>query len=156
LPRAECLKRLQAAIASEFSVVTSLSVTGTIDGNNFRIRKTIYYRNSFQQHLFGSLSDVAGGGTRIHGEARELNLRWVFIAGVAIAMIGLLAMLVVLFQHRTELHAVPPVALLAIAAIVPLLVGIGLAAVAIGRRLARSESQFLVDFLKRTLDARAA
>ncbi len=142
LPRAECLKRLQAAVASEFSVVTSLSVIGTIDGSNFRIRKTIYYRNSFQRSV-RPLSDAAGGGTRIHGEVRELNLRWVFIAGAAIAVIGLLTMLVVLFQHRAELHAVPPGRRLSpLPAIVPLLVGIGLAAVAI-RPLDRAAGQFL-------------
>jgi hypothetical protein len=60
-----------------------------------------------------------------------------------------------MLQHRAQLHAVPLPVLITIAAIAPFLAAIGVAAVAIGRRLARSEQEFLVEFLKRTLDARS-
>ena len=153
LPRAECAKRLHQHISSEWSLLTDSGVVGGIDGDSFRIRKKIYYRNSFQQYLYGQLSD-AGGGTRIHGETREMNLKWIVYAACGVTGLALLVVLVVMLQHRAELHDVPLVLLIGPALVIPLLAAIGVGAVALGRRLARSEHQYLIDFLERTLEAR--
>jgi len=153
-PRTECVQRLQANVASEWALVTTLETVGVVDSTGFRIRKKIYYRNSFQQRLFGTLSDAPGGGTRIHGEIRELDLKWVLVAAAAFAGFAFVGTLAILYNFRAALHDMPLIAILAIALIAPLLVAIGVGAVAIGRSLARTEQQFLVDFVKRTLDAK--
>ena len=153
LPRAECAKRLHRHISSEWSLLTDSGVVGSIDGDNFRIAKKIYYRNSFQQYLYAQLSD-AGGGTRVHGETREMNLKWIIYIACGVAALALLGVLIVMLQHRAQLHDVPLVLLIGPALVVPLLAVIGVGAVALGRYLARSEQQYLVDFLKSTLEAR--
>ena len=162
LPRAECAKRLHQHISSEWSLLTDSGVIGRIDGDSFRIRKKIYYRNSFQQYLYGQLSDAgggtripaAGGGTRIHGETREMNLKWIIYPACGVAALAFFGVLVTMLQHRAQLHDVPLVLFIGPALVVPLLAAIGVGAVALGRRLARSEHQYLVDFLKSTLEVR--
>jgi hypothetical protein len=154
LPRAECEKRLRQHVSSEWSLVTDAGVVGSIDGDAFRIRKKIYYRNSFQKHLYGVLSDAPGGGTAIHCEAREMNLRWVFILAGVIAALAFAGVALTMFTHRAQLHDVPMVALIGPALVVPLLVAIMVGAIALGRYVSRGEPQFLIAFLKRTLEAK--
>jgi hypothetical protein len=155
LPRAECAERLRRHVSSQFALVTDSGVVGTVDGDSFVIRKRIQYRNSFQRRLYGQISD-APGGTRIHGEIRERDLRWVFIAGGVVTAVAFFGVFIPLFAYRAELGDVPLIALIGPALVVPLLVLIMIGAVALGRRLARSEEAFLVDWVKRTLDAREA
>jgi hypothetical protein len=80
------------------------------------------------------------------GAAPGISSGWekAAFAGVAITM----------FTHRAQLHDVPMVALIGPALVVPLLVAIMVGAVAFGRTISRGEPQFLVDFLKRTLEAK--
>jgi hypothetical protein len=156
LPRAECQQRLHRHVSSEWSLVTDSGVVGSIDGDSFRLRKKIYYRNAFQKHLYGALSDAPGGGTAIHCEAREMDLRWVFILAGVIAALAFAGVALTMFTHRAQLHDVPMVALIGPALVVPLLVAIMVGAVALGRTISRNEPQFLVAFLKRTLDAKDA
>ena len=89
LSRAECERRLRQTVASEWSLVTSSGVVGKIDGDNFRMHKKIYYRNSFQRHLYGQLSDSQGGGTQIHCEVREMNFKPILILAGVIVLVAL-------------------------------------------------------------------
>lgn len=156
LPRAECERLLRQHVASEWSLISDSGVVGSIDGDSFRIRKKIYYRNSFQRRLYGMLNDAPGGGTRIHGETRELDFKWVFVLAGIVAAIAFIIVFVTLFAFRAELHDVPIAAIVGPALVVPALVVIMIGAVALGRRLGRSEEPFLVDFLRRTLNAKDA
>lgn len=153
LSRTECEKRLHRHVSSEWSLTSDSGVVGRIDGDSFRIRKRILYRHSFQKYLTGQLSD-AGSGARIHCEVREMDLKWVFVAAGGVAALAFFGALIAMFAHRADLDRVPMVALIAMALLVPVLVAIMVGAVALGRHLSRNESQFLVDFLKRTLEAR--
>jgi len=156
LPRAECAQRLRQQVGSEWSLVTNSGVVGSVDGDHFQIRKKIYYRNSFQRRLYGQLSDVPGGGTRIRGETRERDLKWVFVLAGALSAVAFIVVAVTLFTQRQALRDVPPIVFVGPALVVPLLAAIMVGAVALGRRLARSGEVFLVDWLERTLDARKA
>ncbi len=153
LPRAECERRLRQTVASEWSLVTDSGVVGRIEPDSFRIHKKIYYRNSFQQHLYGRLLDMPGGGTRIACDVREMNLKPILILAGAVALLSVVGVLWGILSHRAQFHDVPLIALIAPAAIIPLLIGIGVLAVTIGRWAARNERQYLLDFLTRTLEA---
>jgi hypothetical protein len=156
LPRAECEKRLRQHVSSEWSLVTDAGVVGSIDGDGFRLRKKIYYRNSFQKHLYGVLSDAPGGGTAIHCEAREMDLRWVFILAGVIAALAFAGVALVLLTHRAQLHDVPLAAIAGPLMLIPILTAVMIGAVAFGRYISRNEPLFLVAFLKRTLEAKDA
>ncbi len=153
LPRAECAKRLRRHVGSEWSLASNSGVVGSVDGDAFRIRKMIYYRNSFQTYLHGQLSDAPGGGTRIRCELRELNLRPVLIAAVVVVLIALAGIIALLALHGSQFRQVPLIVLIAPLGVVPLLAVVGVLAVNIGRWAARGEQQYLVDFLCRTLEA---
>ncbi|HEX4303786.1 MAG TPA: hypothetical protein VHZ78_13400 [Rhizomicrobium sp.] len=156
LPRAECERRLRQTVASEWSLVTDSGVVGKIEADSFRIHKKIYYRNSFQQHLYGRLLDTPDGGTRISCDVREMNFKPILILAGAIALLSVIGALWGILSHRAQLHDVPLVALIAPVGVVPLLIGIGALAVTIGRAAARNERQYLLDFLGRTLSASAS
>ncbi|HEY4942815.1 MAG TPA: hypothetical protein VII56_15405 [Rhizomicrobium sp.] len=156
LPRAECEQRLRQTVASEWSLITDSGVVGKIEGDSFRLHKKIYYRNSFQRHLYGRLSDTTSKGTCIHCEVREMNLKPILILAGIIVLLSVAGALWGILSHRAQLHDVPLAAILAPFGVIPLLAGIGFLAVFIGRSAARNEQQFLLDFLKRTLDAREA
>ena len=155
LPRAECERRLRRTVASEWSLVTDSGVVGRIEADSFRIHKKIYYRNSFQQHLYGRLLDTPDGGTRISSEIREMNLKPILILAGAIALLSVIGVLWPILSHRAQFHDVPLIALIAPAGVIPLLLGIGVLAVTIGRYAARNERRYLLEFLGRTLDASA-
>jgi hypothetical protein len=154
LLRTECAQRLRQHVSSQFALVTDSGVVGTVDGDNFVIRKRIPYRNSFQRRFYGALSDAPGGGTRIHGETRERDLRWVFILAGVVAAVAFFGAIIPLLMRRAAFGDVPLVLLIGPALVVPLLIAIMIGAIALGRRLARSEEAFLIDWVKRTLDAR--
>jgi len=155
LPRTECAQRLRQHVSGEWSLLTDSGVVGTITGDtSFVMRKKIYYRNSFQRRLHGQLSDAPSGGTRIHGETREMDLKWVFVLAGIVVAIAFIGVGVTLFTLRDQLHDIPIAAIIGPVLLIPVLVGIMVAMVAVGRRLAHSEEAFLVDWLKRTLDAR--
>ena len=156
LPRAECERRLHQSVASEWSLVSASGVVGNVGADTIRIHKRIYYRNSFQQYLHGQLSDGTDGGTRIHCEFRELPLLpFVILAGV-IALIAVGATVFMAVSHSAQLQAVPLAAMLAPLAVIPILAIVGTLAVIIGRWAASGDRQFLLDFLRRTLDAQDA
>lgn len=153
LPRADCAQRLRQHVSSEWSIITDSNVVGRVDGDSFVIRKKIYYRNSFQRRLYGQLSD-APGGTRIHGETREMDLKWVFVLAGIVVAIAFIGVGVTFFTLRDQLQDIPIAAIAGPVLLIPVIVGIMVGMVAVGRRMASGENAFLVDFLKRTLDAR--
>jgi hypothetical protein len=153
LPRAECERRLRRTVSSPWSLASQSGVVGTVNGDAFRIRKMIYYRNSFQIYLHGQLSDAPSGGTRVRCEFRELNLRPVLIAAVVVVLIALAGMIALAALHGSQFRQVPLIVLIAPLGVLPLLAAAGVLAVNIGRWAARGEQQYLVDFLCRTLEA---
>jgi hypothetical protein len=142
LPREECLSRLIAA------VIDRTTVTGSISKTSFRLRKRIYYRNSFQASLSGQLIDE-GRGTRLHCKVGlhpfVTAFLFVWIGGVTI---GCGAMIVALLSGSIPAQQ-------SMAAAVPfLMLAGGIALLKVGQFAARDEANFLVDYLRKTLEAR--
>ena len=153
LPRGECVKRLQSNVSSYWAIASANKVVGSIDGDTLRLRKRIYYRNSFQPTLRGRLSD-APGGTRIHCEFRSIPLTPILIAAgvIVVVAIGMVASL--LASRHIRFEDIPLVAILIPLGALPLFVGLGFGTIWFGRRLARGDEDMLLDFLRKTLDAR--
>ncbi len=154
LGRADCTLRLRRSVSSEWSLIADSGVVGRIDGDIFRLRKKIYYRNSFQRYVYGTMSDAPGGGTRIHCEAREMDLKWILIAAGVVAAFAMLGVLVAFLRVRTQTPAVPLALWLAPLAVIPILAAAGALAVYLGRWAARNEEDYLLAFLRRTLDVK--
>ncbi len=153
LPRGECVRRLQANVSSYWAIASANKVVGSIDGDALRLRKRIYYRNSFQPTLRGSLAD-APGGTRIRCEFGTISLAPILIAAGVIFVIAI-AMAATL-GRGIELRNVPLVAILVPLGALPLFAGLGFGTIWLGRRLARGDEAYLLDFLRKTLEARDA
>lgn len=165
LSPAECAARLLAAIDPEPSVLgswsnTSLSrpVIGSVRGSVLRLRKrTDLYRNSFQTHLSAELRPV-GEGTLVVGHAGMHPFVRVFMA-LWFTFLALIAGVMVLMLTLGHAADAPPAKneggwwmLL----ILPGLLVFGVGLVKFGRYLARTEGNFLEEFLARTLDAETA
>ena len=156
LPRGECVRRLRENVGSYWGIGSGHRVIGEVAGDAIRLRKRIYYRNSFQPTLRGRLSDTPDGGTRVACEFAELPMLPILIAvGVIIVLIaGMTVSLVA--KSGVQLHDVPLAAIIAPSASLPFFVALGFGTVYIGRRVARDEPRFLVDFLRNTLEAKDA
>jgi hypothetical protein len=154
LPRGECVRRLRENVGSYWGIGSGHRVIGEVGGDNIRLRKRIYYRNSFQPTLRGRLSDTPDGGTRIRCEFAELPMLPVLIA-VAVLIVLIAGMTVsLLAKSGVQLHNVPTAAIVAPLLSLPFFAALGFGVVYIGRRFARDEPRFLVDFLAKTLEAR--
>jgi hypothetical protein len=151
LSRDECVRRLRADVSSYLDIVSGKPVFGSVTSDTIKLRKRIYYRNSFQPTLRGHLDD-AGGGTRIHCEFGEMPLLPVFIAAALIFVIALIV--VGMTARNMNLHEVPLIAIILPLAALPLFLGIGIGSIYIGRWLARDERAFLVDFVRKTTEAK--
>jgi len=55
LSPAECVARLDAAIECDSTMLHYKSVVGKVRGDSLRLRKRIWYRNSFQTLLWAKL-----------------------------------------------------------------------------------------------------
>jgi hypothetical protein len=155
LPRAACARRLAETIGSVWtpSLLSSVAAVGQVDGDTFWIRKRLPYYNTFQPTLYGRLSDGAGG-TRIHGEFKTLPLVPILIGAAAVILFAVGSSVAMIAARGVRLADIPLAALIAPAIALPLFAALGVGIVLVGRRLADNEKQFLVDFLKRTLEAR--
>ncbi len=154
LPRADCVRRLRENVGSYWGIGSGHGVIGEVAGDHIRLRKRIYYRNSFQPTLRGRLSDTSDGGTLVRCEFAELQLLPVFIA-VAVLIVLIAGVTVsLLAKSGVQLRDVPLAAIIAPLASLPFFVALGFGVVTIGRRFARDEPRFLVDFLVKTLEAR--
>ena len=153
LPRAECVRRLRENVGSYWGIGSGHRVIGEVSGDTIRLRKRIYYRNSFQPTLRGRLSDTPDGGTRLRCEFAELPLMPVIVA-VAVLIVLIAGMTISLAaKSGVQLHDVPTAAIIAPLASLPFFVALGFGVVYIGRHFARDEPRFLIDFLIQTLEA---
>jgi hypothetical protein len=149
LSREECVQRLR----SKADPAWSGAVIGSVGETSFRLRKRIYYRNSFQYSLSGKLIDD-NGQTRLHCRIGPHPLVLAFLViwfgGVLVACGAVSVWIAGAFAHRAH-----PSNLWPGAAIPFLMLAGGVALVMLGRYFARDEPDYLIDFLRKSLDARA-
>ena len=145
LPREECVQRLRMNTGSAWDGAT---VIGSVGENSFRLRKKIFYRNSFQASLSGKFVDDQQG-TRLHCRVGLHPFVTAFlIVWIGGVLIGCVAMIASLVSGAIPANRWPQ------AAIPFLMLAGGVALLKVGQFLSRDEADFLVDFLRRTLDAR--
>ena len=153
LPPDECAARLRAAIDQEgvlsaTGLFGSKPVAGRIAGHRVRLRKRIWYRNSFQTFMIGSL-EGRDGSTIFRGKAGMHP----FVTGFMAVWFGLLTLIVgaafvagigALFGGRGD-----PLGVIAL----PVGLAFGGGFVWFGRWLARNEEAFLVGFVAEVIAA---
>jgi hypothetical protein len=145
LPREECAQRLRMNTGTAWDGAT---VIGFVGENSFRLRKRISYRNSFQASLSGKLIDDPQG-TRprcrvgLHPFVTAFLAVW--IGGV---LIGCIAVVMSLASGAIPANRWPQ------AAIPFLMLAGGVAFLKVGQFLSGDEADFLIDFLRKTLEAR--
>jgi hypothetical protein len=151
LDRAEVLRRLQAAVDSEWTFGGAKAVVGRVDEYGFRMRLRIGYRNSFQTFMTGTMK-AEGRGTRIevrtgmHPFAAVFMTVWLSVVALA-ATIGVAG----------AIGAQPGAPVQALLLLVPLgMFGFGIALAGMGRWIARNERARLIEFLERTVDGKRA
>jgi len=146
-PLEECVARLQEAVGGMFD---NGPVIGRVDERSLRIRKRLQNaKNSFQTFLHATL-ERNGGATRIscrfgpHPLVLGFMVFWLVSAaaiGIAFWTLGL---------PSANGGQIP-----IIVRVMPfLMMPMGLAMVFIGRYWARHERQFLLDFLRETVEAK--
>jgi hypothetical protein len=145
LSREECVQRLRSKTGSAWDGST---VIGSIGETSFRIRKRIFYRNSFQASLSGKLIDD-NGQTRVHCRVGLHPFVTTFLTvWIGIVLIGCIWMIVSLASGAIPLNRSPQ------AAVPFLMLAGGVAILKVGQHLSRDEADFLVDLVRKTLDAR--
>jgi hypothetical protein len=145
LPREECVRRLSSKTGSAWDGST---VIGSIGETSFRLRKRIFYRNSFQASLSGKLIDD-NGETRVHCRVGLHPFVTAFLTvWIGIVLIGCIWTIVSLASGAIPAKQWPQ------AGIPFLMLAGGVAILKVGQYLSRDEADFLVDFVRRTLDAR--
>lgn len=151
LDPAEALRRLQAAVDSEWTFGGGKEVVGRVGDDGFRLRLRIGYRNSFQTYMFGAVQ-AEGRGARIvartgmHPAAAVFITLWLSVVGLG-AAIGVAGLL----------QAQPDEAVQGLIILVPVgMFAFGIALVGIGRWIARNERARLIDFLERSVEAKRA
>jgi hypothetical protein len=148
LSREECVSTLKMKTDAAWGG----TVAGSVNETSFRLRKRIYYRNSFQYSLSGKLIDD-NGQTRLHGRVGLHPFVRAFLAiwfGVVLIGCGWMAV-----RMAGAISRGTAAANLSPADAVPfLMLAGGAALVGFGKYLARDEPAFLIDFLRRSLDAR--
>jgi hypothetical protein len=145
LPRVECVARLRSKVGTAWDGST---VIGSVNENSFRLRKRIFYRNSFQASLSGKLIDD-NGQTRVHGRVGLHPFVTAFLSvWIGIVLIGCMWMIESLVSGAIPANRWPQAAIPFL-----MLVG-GVAILKVGQFLSRDEADFLIDFVRRTLDAR--
>lgn len=162
LSPAECAARLAAAVDPESSLLDAWAratlekpVIGSVKGASVRLRKrTELYRNSFQTYLTAELRPD-GTGTAITGTMGLHPFVWAFMAlwFAVLTLVGGLAALMFVASFVAAPTVRQGASGWGAVLILPGMLAFGIALVAFGRYLARSEAGFLVDFMVRTLDA---
>ena len=139
----EIVRRLGAAIDSDWALFGSKSVVGRVDKTSFRLRQRIRYRNSFQTFLFGTMT-ADGRSTRLDCRVGMHPMVAGFIALWLFAVSGLLV---------AALASVPADETVLLIAIPAGMFVFGIGLVLLGRWLARNEQRQLVAFLEQTIEA---
>jgi hypothetical protein len=154
LPEDECRQRLSEAIDRPMTWFGKRPVIGRIDGPVLRASKRIPYRNSFQAQLTATFTECRGG-TRVSCRF-AMNQ---FVVVLMLSVLGVVSLVFLLTLPGAILGLLAPepgdsvpLPVLAIpAAMLVAICGIS----AIGMALAADERRFLIDFLCRTVDAKA-
>lgn len=141
LSRAACIERLSAVLDPPIEDSAPQPVVGWVNKRALRMRKRITGRNSFQYVLTGRFSDMPDGGVRI-----------AFKTGMAMSVkifTAIICTVWLVFAVASALSAEW------IGVVIPLVcVAFMACLVGIAQMLAKDEVPFLVDFLKRTLQAK--
>jgi hypothetical protein len=150
LPPDEAAARLRDAIGRGglLSWFGTKSVVGRVSGRSVRLRKRIYYRNSFQTFLTGTL-EPHGEGSAFRGTAsmHPFVTAFVIVWFAGVVLIG--GAVFVAAIRRLVVGEGEPVGLI----VPPLMVVFGVFMVCFGRYLARGEERFLVAFVAEVLGA---
>jgi hypothetical protein len=146
----ECVQRLRFKTAEGWSG----SVVGSVGETSFRLRKRIGYRNSFQTSLYGKII-AEDGQTRLHCRAGLHPFVRVFMTvWFGVVSIGCGAMVI----RAIDLLRIGHGSLLSNgwqgAAVPFFMLGFGVTLIGAGRHLARDERDFLIDYVRRAVDAR--
>ena len=154
LSRDEIRRKLRDSIDSEWIVFGGLSAfRGCVGDDTFRLRKRIWYNNSFQTHLRGHLL-LDSRGTLIRCRAGMHPAVIAFLAvwfdGIALFATISLVSLLGHFAVGWPIRVTDTFGLLA-GSIAMIALGIGL--VRFGRWLARDEKRQLIEFLERCVSA---
>jgi hypothetical protein len=150
----ECYQRIKDSLATSFlSYFESKPIAGSISRSGMRIRKRISYRNSFQTELKARIKS-RGNGSEIYGTLGlntfvKIFMRFFLTFAIVFGGIGFIAGLYTALANNTDkdnlwLAFVVPPALIIFGFILP----------RIGKHFARHESDYLKDFLIKTLDAK--
>jgi hypothetical protein len=151
LPRDEVVRRLRAAVDSEWTFAGGKSVVGHIGDDRFRLRWRIGYRNSFQTFMFGSVKSD-GSGARIVARSGMHPFAAAFMA-LWIAAVTMLAVVAV----SGVIGAPDDAAAQGVIWLVPVfMAGFGFALVWLGRWFSRNERARLIEFLQTTVGAKPA
>jgi hypothetical protein len=152
LPRDECVRRLQVATDRWWALFGSRPLVGHVGESFLRVRKRIGYGNSFQCRLSATLEDE-GSRTRLrcrlgmHPSVTLFMAFWfcgVVLIGAEVLVSTAAALLRGDASAQAWMGIIGPFGMLAF----------GVALVAFGRFLARNEREFLLNFLRATIDAR--
>jgi hypothetical protein len=155
LPPNECVRRLRNATDGMWSLAGSKSVQGSVSENAIRLRKRIFYRNSFQCWLSAKLVGE-NGATRLHCTFGLHPFVRIFLE-VWIAVVSVVGLTVAMQTVWLWLRNSPlsPNAWLGI--VFPLImVGFAILLLKFGNSLVQDEPDFLIGFLKATIRAREA
>ena len=157
LTRAVCIARLQPLLDSSWSFGGNRLIIGSVNQTTLRAVKRIGYRNPFQTRLTTTLSDN-DGGMRLHcrfGPPLIVELFMLFwfsdicLIGGLIFVVALAAVWANLTYPGGAITA--PMIYMLIGP--PVLLSGGVGFVRLGLYSARGERDFLLTFVKETLDA---
>jgi hypothetical protein len=149
LPRRECVSRLKMKTDPAWGGAGT--VVGSVRETSFRLRKRIYYRNSFQYSLSGELIDDHGR-PRLHCSIGLHPLVRIFFT-VWFGGVLLGCGMVSIWMARAYAHGALPPNWWPGAGVPFLMLEGGIAILMFGKHLARDEPAFLIVFLRRGLDA---
>jgi hypothetical protein len=150
----ECRRRLREQTASVWMILSSAPIVGRIGETSLRLRKRIWYSNSFQTWLSAELVDE-GSRTRLrcrfglHPFTRIFTAIW-FSGVVLIGSTVFVGTMAAWLQDRLPLTPQNLIGLL----VPPGMLAVGILTYSIGRFFARNERRFLLEFLRDTIGAK--
>ncbi|MGH7742693.1 MAG: hypothetical protein ACRENS_11820, partial [Candidatus Eiseniibacteriota bacterium] len=142
-----CEERLRAETGSRWNPFSGWThaLRGRVSERGFRVIQSLRYRNSMQTEACGRWS-AEGNGTRIDVTlALERGTHWGIVAWVlVVALFGVIWLVAGPARGARDLPFLPAVPLVVLA--------LGLFSMWLGRWLVRNDADWLLDFLKRTLE----
>ncbi len=135
----ECVDRLRAGLLN-----SSSDVDGRVEYDWIRLRKKIFYRNSFQTFLTAKVKPE-GSGTRIRG---TLGMHPLVTGFMAVWFAGVLAANLFILVPVLKSGDVPPGWFIA-----PLMPLAGVGMILFGRLLVRGDDKLLIEFVTTALEA---